>query len=178
MRHLLLLPLVVLSVFACAQEKPTRPKKTAPVSVDMKSPVTKAEARAVFVKAAAILKPVIKAQFASPTLPMSSAPVTRTEVVSEMHRMFVAASSAFKYTPVKVAFDRNRLTLKDAKQKQNLERLIAFGTVAKLGPLATDAKETVSVHDFGDAIGFFMTRIADLTHLPSAKWTPELQTGE
>jgi hypothetical protein len=174
------LPVIALlaTLAACqAQDQTTiaKPKKVAKPTVDTKSPVTQAEAKAVFIKAATVLKPVIGGNFPAPKLANSAKAVSRAEVVEEFTRLFMAAKPAFKLIPRKVRFDAARLTLKDPAQRKNIERLIAFGAVAKMGPLAAGNKEELSVQEFGDAVGFLVARIAEVTHMPSAKWTPSLQ---
>jgi hypothetical protein len=60
-------------------------------------------------------------------------------------------------------------------QRDNLEMLVRMGAVAKIGPLATGPGNVLTVPEFGDAIGFFLARMAQMTHLPSSKWTPALR---
>jgi hypothetical protein len=53
--------------------------------------------------------------------------------------------------------------------------LVRLGAVARVGPLATNKSDTIDAPDFGDAIGFFLARMAEITHQPSSKWTPWLR---
>jgi hypothetical protein len=107
----------------------------------------------------------------------SNQPVTRTEVVREFERTFSLAEPSFKFTPAKVKFDSSQFTLSDAESKTRLKKLVAWGAVARLGPLACGSKPTLGIHDFGDAVGFFISRVSSLTHYPSSRWTPYLNGG-
>jgi hypothetical protein len=62
-------------------------------------------------------------------------------------------------------------------QLANLESLIRGGYVGKVSPLATSTEDSMSLLHFGDAVGFFMSRAAEVTHLPSPKWSPNLGAG-
>jgi hypothetical protein len=137
--------------------------------------VTQAEARAVFNRLAKVVSPVIKVNLGASPVPSAATPVTRATVVAEFTRLMEASRPAFKYTPRKVRFDRERLTLSDAVQRPRLEKLIEFGAVAKVGPLAAGDKPTLTISEFGDAVGFFLSRLAEVTYMPSSKWTPALQ---
>jgi hypothetical protein len=172
--------IAILSVFlalAVAQEGGfQRPKqRTTPVA-PATGPVTQAEAKASFDRFRKVVQPVVRRSPGKSTLAASKEAVTRTQVVREMNSLFEALEPSFKFTPKRVAFEADRLSLKDAEQRKNLERLIRWGAVAKLGPIATAKEETLSLQEFGDALGFFMSRMAELTHMPSSKWTPALQS--
>jgi hypothetical protein len=41
--------------------------------------------------------------------------------------------------------------------------------------LATGPTDSITVSDFGDAIGFFVSRVAQMSHMPNRKWTPWLR---
>ena len=100
---------------------------------------------------------------------------TRSMIIAEFDRWFQWTRPSFKSRPADLVFDPKRLTVKDKSARASLERLIGWGFVAKVGPLATNKVETVSLVDFGDALGLFLSRVADLTHMPSSKFTPALQ---
>jgi hypothetical protein len=103
-------------------------------------------------------------------------PATREQVISEFHRLFSLAKDSFKFTPKKLKFDEKSITIKPkAPERAKIETLIAWQFVAKVGPLATSPKPGLNLYQYGDALGFFITRLADLTHTPSSKWSPYLQ---
>lgn len=175
-----------LSVFAVAavafaQDAPDgsglkKHKKPVPAAALSKKPVTKQEAAATFLRVEKIFHTVLPgARAGAPShLRSTSEPVTRAEAVAELNRLFTLVQPTFTINPRKVSYDAKRITLKDPTQRQNLEKLIAYGCVAKIGPIATNPGPTLTVHEFGDAVGFFISRVAELTNLPSSKWTPYL----
>lgn len=175
-------PNVVFSVFvvctgsACFAQNEAGLKKTqrAPVATNS-MPVTEAEAVATFERVAGLYKSVLHI-----TVPpmrekaKPSAPVTRSEVVAEFVRLYKAAEPSFTFTPRKVIVDLARLVIDTPSERIGLVMMIDRGCVGNYGPLATGKKSTLSVQDFGDSIGFFLSRISECTHVPSSKWTPFL----
>ena len=98
---------------------------------------------------------------------------TREQVVLEFDRLYELAKPHFKFTPHKIKFDATMLTIKKGTPaRTKLDKLIAWQCVAKVGPLAASLTPTLTLEEFGDAIGFFAARMADLTHTPSGKWSP------
>ncbi|RYG25508.1 hypothetical protein EON82_06850 [bacterium] len=160
-----------------APDKPVHPgrKPTAAATADTK-PVTAREARAAFIRVGELLGKVNGHPLGMSGLPAIDRPVTRAEVVTEMGRLYKAAEPTFKFTPVAVVYDRSKLRI-DAALLPTLNRLVTRGMVARLGPLAVGPQPTLTPKQLGDAIGFFTSRVAQMSHLPSAKWTPMLQKG-
>ena len=151
--------------------KPYVPRKI----VISPQPVTRDEARKIFEKVNKCLGKVIAAPKAPVAGMAGPQPVSRAEIVDQLNRVFEAAKPAFTYTPKKVGFDPSLLTIKSGDSKAHLETLIAWGCVDRVGPLATSGKDTLGVLEFGDAVGFFMARVAQLSHYPDARFTPELE---
>ena len=174
---------ITLSLFvaasALAQDKPAlNHRKKTVVSVKADAPVTGAEAVAVFAKAESVLRSVNHLNSQSKTvIPKVAAPVTRAQIVREMDRLYELGKPAFKITLPPVRFDSSALSMKDTASAAVLKKLVDRGCIARLGPLATSSKDTLTVAEFGDAIGFFLLRLSDLTHMPSTKWSPYLQSG-
>lgn len=141
------------------------------------TPVTEGEAQAVFRKMEKAMKTVLNVSppSSSALKPNGTGPITRDLVVVEFAKMYDLAKPKFRFMPTPVQFDPKRLTIADAHNRASLEKLIRLGFVAKVGPLAAGTSPTISALDFGDAIGFFMARMAELTHTPSTKWSPYLQ---
>lgn len=106
-------------------------------------------------------------------------PLRRTETVLAMKRLFDMASPRFCFTPRFVGYEPDRLTLPAGDPSRPiLEELIRWQCVAKLGPVAAGERTTLTVDEFGDALGFCMARLADLTHMPSTRWSPYLMDDE
>lgn len=138
-------------------------------------PVTQAEAYGVFSRAAQMLSSVLNVKIDEPSKPAQpQQPVTRLQVIENFYRLFEASKSKFRFTPKPVSVDKKRLNVKDSIVNQHIQKMIAFGTVAPVGPLATGPKETLSVQEFSEALGFFLVRMAELTHMPEPKWSPPL----
>ncbi len=180
MKSIVFLGIGVVAAICLAQQQPktglAKPQqKTTAVS---SGPVTEREARIVFGKVDSFLLPVVGKMSLEPaSMHDSSSPATRDSVARQLWQIFVAAKPHFKFTPNKVAFDRKLLKIDDSEDLANLETLISWGCVAKIGPLAVGPQRSMSIKEFGDAVGFFMARIAQLTHMPQSRWTPMLNDG-
>ncbi|RYG32216.1 hypothetical protein EON81_21160 [bacterium] len=175
MRTLSTLLLASLTLLGFAQEKEgvsTTHKKI----VDSKSPVTRAEAAAVLGKLERAFRTVLSVPSSGrSTLMPDRTPVTRAAVLAEFDRLVKVAEPAFKVTPRPVKFDSKRFTVKDTTALARLSNLVKGGYVAKIGPLATGARDTLTTAEFGDAVGFLLARVSEASTMPSTKWTPYLQ---
>jgi len=140
------------------------------------APVTQAEVHSVFTRAAKMLFSVLtlksQVEVEKPLNP--TAPATRLQIVKSLYRLYLSAKPKFKFTPKPVVFNPKRISIKDPAAHQYLEKLITLGLVAPVGPLAAGPTTSLSIDHFGDALGFFLTRIAELTHMPDNKWSPGL----
>lgn len=154
----------------------TGKKPAPPVSKPVAEPiVSKALAHKYFVKAETVMRSIFKASGkpASSVKP-GTAPLTRAEFLAELDRLRKVAAPHIKSVPVPVAYDASRLVSKDPR----LASLIKGGYVAKISPLATMKADKFTASQFGDALGFFLARVAETTYTPSSKWTPILQPFE
>lgn len=106
----------------------------------------------------------------------ADSPATRAYIIGQLDRIFEKAKPRFKFTPRKVRFD-SKLLVAGKAERAILAKLIGWGCVAKVGPLATGPKETIGLKEFGDAMGFFVARLADLTHTPDPKYSPGMMGG-
>jgi hypothetical protein len=137
-------------------------------------PVTVGEFSTTAVKVESILRRAIHLPQVVVTAKKGSAPVTRAQIIGEMDRLFTLAWPKFKLTPVLAPVNLKRFGLTDPKARLQAIRLIQFGSLAPFGPLVTGKEKGVSPREFGDAFGFFLSRIAELTHTPSNEFTPAL----
>lgn len=97
----------------------------------------------------------------------------RTEITAEFWRLFQLAKPHFKFTPKAVVYKPDMISIPAADpQRKPLETMIRFGFIGKVAPLATSSAPSLSIPDYGDALGYFIARMSDLTHTPSAKWSP------
>lgn len=176
MKYLMCVGIVALSAAAGAQEpKGGLTRKTPPKVVAPSAPVTQAEAKAVFSRAERVLRTALNLSGSSVSpLSTSTKPVTRAQVVGEFNRLYKMVLPSAKLTPRPVKFDSARLKMAGA-QKADLVKLVRLGAIAPVGPVAAGTRDSLTVVELGDALGFFLARMAEITHLPSRKWTPALQ---
>ncbi|MBX3110821.1 MAG: hypothetical protein KF857_02335 [Fimbriimonadaceae bacterium] len=109
---------------------------------------------------------------------LSNKVATRAQVLAEMERVFAECKPKFRFTPrpLKVYQDSIDKYNTDPKVRQSLAKMVRWGCVATVGPLVTGPGEGMTAREFGDALGFFMLRMIELTHQPDPKWTPKLQS--
>lgn len=150
-------------------------KKLDATGVDPASAVTRAEAVAVFDETRKAIRTAHIGPGGKASIPSDGKTVTRDEVIAEMSRILDASKKSIRFVPSFVAFDATVLKTGTPAAKTTLSKLIAWGFVAPVGPLATGPKPTISIQEFGDAIGFFISRMSDITHMPSTRWSPYLQ---
>jgi hypothetical protein len=164
-------PILALLAF---QGKPTHPSHTAaPVG---NAPVTAREAREAFGRAATLLLKVNGRSLGASGIPAAERPVTRGEVVAEMARLYNAAEPTFRFIPIAAPYDPSKFRI-DLGQRPSLTKLVVRGCVGRIAPLAVGPGPGLTPSQFGDALGFFMARLAQMSHLPSPEWTPSLQPG-
>ncbi|MCC7436135.1 MAG: hypothetical protein IT363_15775 [Methanoregulaceae archaeon] len=138
--------------------------------------ITQSEASVVFSRIERTFSRLTRISRTLPAMPKSNNPTTRAEVLTRMIRLVDEFKGEFRFTPKRIPYDGSALTV-NAPARAQVERLIAWGFVAKTSPLVTGVQETLTPVEFGDAIGLFITRMADLTHTPSPKWSPYMSGG-
>jgi hypothetical protein len=151
--------------------KPYEPRKI----VLSPQPVTKDEAKKIFARVSQSIAKVMPGLRISTSQLSGAKPVTRQEIVTEFDKIFQMCKPEFKFTPKKVNYNPALLTIKEKSAKAKLQNLIAWGCVDKVGTLATAKKDTLGVLEFGDAVGFLTARVAELTHMPDPRFSPDLQ---
>lgn len=152
------------------------PKPQTPVS---SGPVTQAEAQAMFLRMERAFRQVNKISDAGPScaIPKSNSPVTREQTVIEMSRLFDMVRPKFTLKPPMQDFDPSTFTLHDKTAKAAANKLVAWGCIGRFAPLVTGSGTTIPLPIFGDAMGLFIARMAELTHTPSSKFSPYLKVG-
>ncbi len=143
------------------------------------APVTRAEAAATFKDVETALR-IFSGGKVKGFAPKwgTPGPATRAEVILAFEKAFEQLRPQFKFTPRMVKFDPSVLRPVDTAARKPLEKLVAWGCISRLGPLATDAAPSIGLADFGEAVGFMLVRLAELTHTPSSKWTPAMMYGD
>lgn len=175
----LLICSAVVSMSACsgAQEDKsglshTTKKAAAPM---VNGPVTLGEVYATIDRLEQGVRRVVLASTQAPNERSASPdrPATRAEILGEFWRLFQLAKPYFKFTPRPVNFEaKNLSTPASDPLRKPLETLIRYGFVGKVSPIATNTASDMSLEDYADALGFFMSRLGDITHTPSSKWSP------
>ncbi|MBS1705074.1 MAG: hypothetical protein JST40_04315 [Armatimonadetes bacterium] len=119
----------------------------------------------------------VKATERSNTKQLSSL-VTCDDLARELYRMKQFTKSAWTVTPNKKKLDA-KFPIKTSKEVSPLAvALIEDGFAPTFGPL-TDMgpSEPLTITQIGEALGYFMARLAEITHVPSQKFSPELKDG-
>ena len=139
-------------------------------------PVTVAEANAVFDKVDAAIRKTLKMPSAKATAVGESKAVTRQEVLAKLDALFEAYKPKFAYTPRPFRTEMAAVAEKnqDKATIDRIQKLARWGCIAPVGPLAVGPTDTLTMSQFGDALGYFMSQIAALTYYADPKWVPNL----
>jgi hypothetical protein len=154
----------------------TRPK-AAPVRAS--GYVSEAEARTVFTRSEGLIRKVTGSRAIVPPMAIgsSSNPASRKALLMEFVRLYAIAEPKFKLMPPGIAMNLSVIKMSDPTAKTKLVMLVKRGAVANYGSLAAGPNDRLTLQEFGDALGFFLARIAQMTHMPSTRYTPELMGG-
>ncbi len=165
-----LLSLVALA--GVAQGPAKKPAANAPASV------TESEAKATFARAEKILRKLTKStRQVQPISLAGSNSVSREKVVLQLDRLYEIVRPTTKLTPRPIIVNVRVLKMSGGS-KDKLVRLVKLGAVGNYGTLAAGPDNKLSVREFGDTLGFFMARMAEMTHMPNPKWSPPLMDGD
>lgn len=101
-------------------------------------------------------------------------PATRAEMVAEFDRIMTMARPRFRGRPIRQVVDQPLIDSRNPspETRAQLKRLIEWGFVGPVSPLATDPSQTLTPQQFGDALGYFMSRLADVTHTYDPRFSP------
>jgi len=102
---------------------------------------------------------------------------TREQILAHFSAMYQASEAKFKFTPPPLKPAPEVISLKGA-DRNLLVKMEVLGLVDRYGPLATSKIDGLTLREFGDTVGYFMARIAELTHMPSVKFSPYLEPGQ
>lgn len=139
-------------------------------------PLTRAELSTTINRVGELLTRVLALDSPIPHLKMTGStnkPASREEVLEQLGRLFRSVSPKFRIKPRPVPFPAKEARIAN-RALPTLRTLVEWGCVAPVGPLATGPAATLSLREYGDALGFFLARVAELTHTPSRKFTPYL----
>jgi hypothetical protein len=159
--------------FGQAQSSPSfKPKQSATSNVD--PVVTQAMAEKYFARMDQAIRKNLGLGGKRSPRPMTTKPIQKSQVVAEFAAWRQLISTKLVSTPRPVPFDAKRLNSTDPR----LAGLVKGGYVARIGPVATLKGNTLTASQFGDAIGYFLARVSEVTYVPSSKWTPIMQPLE
>ncbi|HRF60440.1 MAG TPA: hypothetical protein PLH94_11090 [Fimbriimonadaceae bacterium] len=161
MRRLLCLLLVCHTSLACAQNEP----------------VTQGEVRGTLLQTEKHFRAVLKMPPPKPSGKMlgDGEPTTRRFTIERFAALVETLRPKFKIRPRPLRFDEKRLAKLPDALRTKLIALVRGGFIAPLGPLATAKGESVTLKEYGDALGYLISRLAEVTHMPSTKFSPYLQ---
>lgn len=100
---------------------------------------------------------------------------TRREVLAEIDRLFVVFKPQFRVTPR--PYRTNFSAIEKAWKGDDaavVKKLVRWGMIAPVGPLATGTGPNMDLRHFGDALGYAFLQIANLTNQPDPRWSPDL----
>jgi len=147
------------------------------VSAHAQAPVTVAEADAVFQRIDKAISDVLKIKPAEKKPFGPNRAITRSEVVERMDVLFKRYKPHFQYTPRPYRYEVDVIKQynKDAETQKTIEKLAKWGFLAPVGPVVTGSEPSLSLTEFADAVGYFMSQTAALTYFADPKWVPNLQ---
>lgn len=137
------------------------------------APVNRNEAAAVFNRTAKLLTATLGLTGTAPTFVASPKVADRVTIVAYLAKLYRLIEPKIVVTPPPTQFDPGVITLKQPARK-DAETLIRRGFADPIGPLVAGKAIGLTPHEFGDALGYFLARVADVTHTPSSKYSPAL----
>lgn len=148
-----------------------RPQQTLP-KIDL--PVTQKEFDFVMRKFEDAICSTLRLPLMKRGIPASAtSSATRAMVIERMDAIFEYSKGKFTNTPRPFEYDPKMFLIPTSVQPK-LVKLVRYGCIGPVSVLATGPTDSISPEDFGDAVGLFLVRIADLTHTSSARFSPDL----
>ena len=157
------------------QDKTSPSFKSKPVVQRVDPTVTKLVAEKYFNRLDQTLRKTLKLK--GKRLPMTGKPtdpLLKSELIKELAAWKNLIDGSLVSTPPPIKFDQTRVR----NASPQLLNLIRGGYVAKIGPVATAKGNQLTASEFGDALGFFLARVAETTYTPSTRWSPVMQPPE
>lgn len=141
------------------------------------APVTVAEANVVFAKIDDAVRDVLNMKKAEKRPAGENKPITRAEVVVQMEKIIASVRPQFQFTPR--PFRTEVAVIKrfnaDPKTQELMEKLVRSGFLAPVGPIVVGPADSLSIAQFGDAVGYFLSQLAAMTYFADPAWVPRLQ---
>jgi hypothetical protein len=138
--------------------------------------VTQSEVAETAGKTETIFRTVLKLPAGRPNFAQGAKAATRTQILASFWTLYSLAKPKFTFSLPPVTYDPKRLTSEfKGDQRKHLESLIRDGFVAPYGPLSTGTRTGLTITEYGDALGMFIARTMERTHMPSTAWSPYIQ---
>ena len=179
MRSLLLItPVLLLAATAWTQDGSLSSSKPVAKPVLNPDPVTCNEARTVLNQLQAAMERAASVKAAKPSkLANSDKAVTRVQILDEVDRLEREFRPVYALKPRTQYCNPAAVKFPEAERKKAI-RLIKLGFLEPVAPLVFGPGDTLTAAQFSEALGFFVERWSDMTHLPSTKWSPDLKHHE
>lgn len=143
------------------------------------TPLSAAEASGLMVRVRSVVFKVVSGKAPTEKAGTPAGSATRVQLIRDLHKLYSELRPHYRMTPKSRAFESGILSIPaGSPERRQLEELIAWGFVDRVGVVATANRPNLTAEEWGDAVGFFLNRLAILTHTPSAKFTPALMPEE
>ncbi len=153
-----------------------KPKQDGSTRQNSTSLVTRSEVSAIFQKLdQAVAKSIVQTKSSSATTYPVAGNASRSEIISEFHRVYQLCKPKFKYTANPALIELKLITIPGSDPTRKMvEKLILWGFIGRYDPIATSKSTGMLPEDFGFAIAQFLGRLCELTHTPSSKFSPTM----
>lgn len=140
------------------------------------APVTKREAAETLSRVrVAVYKVILRKTATAYKWKPGAGLVTRSELIMELFKLLRESKSSFKYTPTMATYRASDIVVPaSSPARKPLEELMAWGFIGKVDPLATSSRDSFTTTEFGQMLGYFLSRLCELSHTPSTKFSPML----
>jgi hypothetical protein len=140
--------------------------------------VTEADAKAVFARAEKMIRRITKSTAKVEPIALSgNQPISRAKTVMQFKRLYEVVRPQVKVTPRPVKVDIAIIRMSEPT-KAVLIKLVKMGAIGNHSHLAAGPLDKLTPADFGDSLGFFLARMAQMTHTPSSEWSPPLMSDK
>lgn len=98
-------------------------------------------------------------------------PATRAEAAAQLDGLLTVVMPALRARPTTARADAAVVARSstDAATRARIKRLLEWGVVAPVGPIVSARRETVTPREYGDALGYLVLRVSEL----SFRWDPQ-----
>lgn len=168
-------PLTLLAVPAWTQGGGLSSNKPPPKIARDAAPVTCTEAHNVLEQVQAAMERALSTKpGAHGKIPVLDKPVSRVQVLHELVRIERFFQPDYTLKP-RTQYCNVAVVKFPGPDRQEAIRLIKLGFLEPVAPMVVGPAETLTVRQFSEAVGFFIERWSDMTHLPSLKWSPDVE---